>query len=348
MKPKIIHITYICLLFILFVSAILSCYHDEDIEKNYLILSEWEVKIDKEWKKSGVIFWEASEEKGGINAKKHDGFGEYRIFYKVPEFLKGSQLAFFTECLDDADNTYFNNELIGKTGRMPKIKDGKIDVSSFQTGTRKARLYLLPQKSLLYDSTNEIRINIYDFAGNGGFCYPQKPLIGRYENLREKARFYQMSNDLPRFVLLTVLLFMIAYCGTKLFKEQDIKFRSVGVQFLERLNFWSFIIRRKKSVVKDNIIKENIYFHKFCGLLIFVMFFFNITEEVHFKDSFISSGEFWFRTKIIVSYSTMFILIALLHSETFGYSLEKKFSHLMNILTVFFGIITHPLFSFFL
>ncbi|MDH5718752.1 MAG: LuxR C-terminal-related transcriptional regulator [Spirochaetia bacterium] len=348
MKFKYLYTVFFKTLTFFLAVVFINCYHDENIEKNYIELRNWEVKLDNKWKKSGIIFWEASEDKGGINAKEYDGFGEYRVYFEVPEHLKNEQLAFFTECFDDADKTYLNNEFIGETGNLPNIKDGIVNMNSFQTGSRKVRLYLLPEKLMNSSSANEIRVRVYDYAGNGGFCYPQKPIIGKYNVLKNKAYFFQKLYDLPRIISLSFILFIIMYCIKNFIKDTKIEIKTIINNFFKRIKIWSFIFSNNEKSNNENYINEAIYFQRFCGLIIFIMFFMGIFVEVDLKYIFISSEIFWFKIQPFASYIIFFILVIILHSDTFGFVLKRKHSNIIYLLVIILSIATHPFFFLFL
>ena len=61
--------------------------------------------------------------------------------------------------IDDADVTYFNGEVIGKTGALPP---------EYETGYGDSRAYNIPAKKIRWDQENTIAVRVYDGGGGGG------------------------------------------------------------------------------------------------------------------------------------------------------------------------------------
>jgi cephalosporin-C deacetylase len=61
--------------------------------------------------------------------------------------------------IDDADFTYFNGELVGKTGDLPPDYVTKYD---------ELRVYAIPVSKVHWDQLNTIAVRVFDFTGNGG------------------------------------------------------------------------------------------------------------------------------------------------------------------------------------
>lgn len=94
----------------------------------------------------------------------YDGFAWYRKQVVIPSKLKkeaqkNGGLILNLARIDDADYTYFNGTLIGKTGEMPPAYMGKYDVD---------RVYTIPANLVLWDKPNTIAVRVYDDAGGGG------------------------------------------------------------------------------------------------------------------------------------------------------------------------------------
>lgn len=114
---------------------------------------------DSKW--TNAIIGEAWEKWG---FEKYDGFAWYRKAVVIPSKLKNDAeknggLILKLARIDDADYTYFNGSLIGKTGELPPHYLGKYDVD---------RAYTIPVTSILWDQPNIIAVRVYDEAGNGG------------------------------------------------------------------------------------------------------------------------------------------------------------------------------------
>lgn len=94
----------------------------------------------------------------------YDGYAWYRATVIIPsKFKKDAESygGFLLQLgkIDDVDYTYFNNELIGKTGEMPP---------SYVTRYDDLRSYTIPEKYVLWDKPNTIAVRVFDSTGNGG------------------------------------------------------------------------------------------------------------------------------------------------------------------------------------
>lgn len=113
---------------------------------------QWQiVGIGQQWEKI----------KGNENA---DGIGWYRCEVIVPKSMrrqirKGGGLMISLGKIDDADETYFNGVLIGKSGELPPK-----NISAWDT----ERHYTIPAKLVRYDAPNIIAIRCADWGGGGG------------------------------------------------------------------------------------------------------------------------------------------------------------------------------------
>ena len=96
--------------------------------------------------------------------QNYDGYGWYRKQVVIPSKLKkdtfkNGGLILKLARIDDADYTYFNGTLIGKTGDIPPHYLGRYDVD---------RVYTIPANLVLWDKPNTIAVRVYDDAGGGG------------------------------------------------------------------------------------------------------------------------------------------------------------------------------------
>jgi hypothetical protein len=72
---------------------------------------------DSKWQKVTLpADWETHS-----NYKEDNVYGWYRREIEVPSKWKGKDLILDLGCIDDVDETYFNGELIGSTGKFPPI-----------------------------------------------------------------------------------------------------------------------------------------------------------------------------------------------------------------------------------
>lgn len=109
---------------------------------------------DSSWKRVNVpAHWESQGFSG------YDGFGWYRISFKIPESWKGQDIAFCAGAIDDADETYLNGHLIGRMGKFAPEKQSAWD---------QPRLYILKQEYINYGKDNVIAVRVSDWSGQGG------------------------------------------------------------------------------------------------------------------------------------------------------------------------------------
>lgn len=131
---------------------------------------------DQDWQILNLPeYWE----KQGIN---YDGYAWYRVQFDIPQNLLHTNSMLELGKIDDSDETYFNGELIGKTGKFPPNDQSAWDLS---------RTYFIPKK--LVQEHNTIAIKVYDGTGNGGL-YFGKMLISS-ASLFEKTRKEQLKNN---------------------------------------------------------------------------------------------------------------------------------------------------------
>ncbi|GGH08978.1 glycoside hydrolase family 27 protein [Mucilaginibacter phyllosphaerae] len=99
----------------------------------------------------------------------YHGFAWYRIHVNIPSALKNKavwqdSLRIFLAHVNDADETFLNGVLIGKTGAFPEDKGGY--VSKWPA----VRNYCLAvnNPAIFWDKENVIAVKVYDGGGSGG------------------------------------------------------------------------------------------------------------------------------------------------------------------------------------
>jgi hypothetical protein len=124
-------------------------------------------------------------EKQGFDG--YDGYSWYRIHVTIPSSLKKSsdwpqRLRVYLSGIDDADETFLNGVLIGKTGRMPE------DPGGFDGRWQTVRDYLvdIAKVPVNWDKDNVIAVRVYDGVGGGGFYkdVPYLSIPNRSDGLR--------------------------------------------------------------------------------------------------------------------------------------------------------------------
>ena len=107
---------------------------------------------------SPLTLWEEQGYEG------YDGFGWYRVKVVVPSSMKRNAgkydgLILRLGKIDDADVTYFNGHIVGKSGKLPPDYESAYDVE---------RSYLIPPGYVSWGRKNTIAIRVYDAGGGGG------------------------------------------------------------------------------------------------------------------------------------------------------------------------------------
>ena len=113
----------------------------------------WQVlTLDKDWNRQGI--------------RNADGFGWYRLHVVIPSTLKGGvmeQVLLDLGPIDDADETWLNGVLVGKTGRNPEDEGG------YEGKWQAPRRYLVDPKLVKWDQENIIAVRVYNGGDPGGF-----------------------------------------------------------------------------------------------------------------------------------------------------------------------------------
>jgi cephalosporin-C deacetylase-like acetyl esterase len=94
----------------------------------------------------------------------YDGYAWYRVKVVVPKSMKRSAYKYDGLILklgriDDADYTYFNGHLVGKTGELPP---------SYVCAYDAPRAYIIPPEMIQWGKKNTIAVRAYDAGGGGG------------------------------------------------------------------------------------------------------------------------------------------------------------------------------------
>jgi hypothetical protein len=118
--------------------------------------------------------------------KNYDGFGWYRMKFKVPENLVGERLILLLGKIDDFDETYLNGQIIGRTGRMRK------SMSPDDRGNEYAQLraYVIPPDLVVPYQVNVVAVRVLDVYMHGGIYDGPIGLV-----TREKYREWKRDNE---------------------------------------------------------------------------------------------------------------------------------------------------------
>jgi hypothetical protein len=95
----------------------------------------------------------------------YNGIAWYRVRVTIPDALKGRELYFDADCIDDYDEVYLNGRPIGRTGK---------ETPNWWVVPRH---YRLPADLLRFGAENVLAVRVTDTAGGGGFGGKQPPRI---------------------------------------------------------------------------------------------------------------------------------------------------------------------------
>ncbi len=114
---------------------------------------------DSKWDSITVpAFWE----KQGY--PDYDGFGWYRLQFRIPQFLIDERLILVLGKIDDYDEVFLNGKRIGKTGSMATRSH---DIPGSDAYTQ-FRAYYIPQGLLRSGGVNVVAVRVYDGFQDGG------------------------------------------------------------------------------------------------------------------------------------------------------------------------------------
>lgn len=309
----------------------------------FLELKTWEARLPgtkrhRNWQPVRPNLWETSPSDGGLGAVDHNGFGEFQASFEWPPAGLPAEKAvgFFTDCLDDAEILFLNDREIGRSGPLPEWSaGGKVqNRENVRAMSRKARFYLLPTQ-LLRRGTNTLRLRVFDYAGTGGFCYPQVPVIGMAEVLMGRARTQNLRNDIPRLLVCGVLLLLNTYL---IYAYTHIR-RRVSRRDIIRFLLGPMLRPRNPRPRSQYALDLEIgagqittIFLNFCLLLVLIS---ELTFKYDFLPDLFGPG-FWFTAPAVACALGAYFLLLNFHPWSF---LPAEKIHRGYILL---GLITHP------
>jgi hypothetical protein len=161
------------------------------LRPDYDLSGNWKFKAgdDKSWAESAFddshwqemkvpLLWDAQGYKG------YDGFGWYRVRFRVPADLADRRLILLLGRIDDMDEAYLNGELIGRTGRLRPNLDRKDIRGEYQ----QLRAYSIPTSLLKANEENTLAVRVLDVWMHGGIYDEPIGLIHRDRYLSWKER----------------------------------------------------------------------------------------------------------------------------------------------------------------
>jgi hypothetical protein len=134
---------------------------------------------DSHWQELKVpLLWDAQ------GYKDYDGFGWYRVKFRVPADLTDHRLILLLGRIDDMDEAYLNGELIGRTGRLRR----NLDRNDIRGEYQQLRAYSIPASLLKTDEENTLAVRVLDIWMHGGIYDGPIGLIQRDRYLAWKDR----------------------------------------------------------------------------------------------------------------------------------------------------------------
>jgi len=114
---------------------------------------------DSRWKDVIVpALWETQ------GFRDYDGFGWYRVKFRLPQQLTEKRLIAMVGRIDDLDEVYINGERIGRTGYISSNRD-RLSISDEYL---EVRAYTIPSDLLRTDRENVMAVRVYDGFQHGG------------------------------------------------------------------------------------------------------------------------------------------------------------------------------------
>ena len=133
--------------------------------------SGWQVlSLEKDWNEQGI--------------KNPESYAWYRLHVVIPSSLKkGSTDKVLLDLgpIDDADETWLNGTLVGKTGTNPE------DPQGYASAWTQPRRYVVDPKLVKWDKENVIAVRVYNGGDPGGFferpAFISKPSLEDFVSL---------------------------------------------------------------------------------------------------------------------------------------------------------------------
>lgn len=112
----------------------------------------------------------------------YTGLGWYRLHLRLPDVRPGTILGIELGWIDDADETYLNGRLIGKTGVFP---DPSVPGEA-QHAYDRSRIYPVDSGVAVFGGDNVLAIRVHSMSYDTAGIYRGSQLIGSFELLEEK------------------------------------------------------------------------------------------------------------------------------------------------------------------
>jgi len=125
---------------------------------------------DRAWKPIAVpAYWETQGHRG------YDGFGWYRLRFRVPRGIEGKNMILLLGRVDDLDEAYLNGERVGRTGNPSDFGV----FNQYQESYSQLRAYTVRPGLLRKDADNVLAVRVFDGQWHGGIYDGPVGLISR-------------------------------------------------------------------------------------------------------------------------------------------------------------------------
>jgi len=138
----------------------------QELNRLYNLRGDWKFSIGdhKEWATTAYddtdweeIYVPRRWEREGFNG--YDGYAWYRLHVSGDEFLQNRVHYLSLGYIDDADQVFFNGQLIGFSGGFPP---------EYYTAFQAKREYRIPDELINFGGDNLIAVRVFDKGGEGG------------------------------------------------------------------------------------------------------------------------------------------------------------------------------------
>lgn len=306
--------------------------------KKPILLDNWTISANGNERKTKAVNWETPIENGGPGLYNYDGIASYKTEFIIPESCRHKPIAFFSYMIDDADITSFNGVPVGETGKFPNPEN---QISTFRSGVREPRCYILPESLIKYGDYNTLEIKVFDFAGNGGFTANEPPEIDLYNKLIKRKELLKTANDIPRTIVMSfqialIIIFLILIINKELYKHTFKIFKKIGSLF----NI-SKILSNEKYEVRLSHTNELLF--KFTLVILFnICYFIALFSEISIKYFFIESEIFWFKSPAIAIFAAFYFINMLLYGDIYAIQHEEDVIFIRKFALKLFLFITNP------
>jgi len=259
----------------------------------------------------------------------------------ISDNFSSTAVAVFFPGIDDADETFFNGTLIGKTGRFPLSEtnpDGYISAWVYP------RVYILPGNIIKFNSENVIEVRVYNHSGKGGFLDLSVPLIGEYSFLSKKAKLISLERNFPRVVVISSLAVFAVYLALMVFSlsgkgiiryfYRTFSYDIMPAVFIRRKNIEGY---KRFNFPYDLAIKYTYAVFMILFLIIFMFY-----EIIYGDAGFYGMAVLGVKYYTHILYGGLFFLILFFRKDLLSH--DNDYSKNIAVLFKIMNFVTSPLF----